>query len=58
MAADGMAFIRRLWQDWSLGFDTADCLEHVRESLADPPMAASASIWSAPPDTTSPLIPR
>ena len=103
VAADGMAFIRRLRQDWSPGFDAADCLEHVRESLADPaslsaaisyyraprpwtplaaqgrmrrrrrrlhgalrsrrftctapPMAVSASISSATPDATSPLIP-
>jgi pimeloyl-ACP methyl ester carboxylesterase len=36
VAADGMAFIKRLWQDWSPGFDAADCVEQVRDSLADP----------------------
>ena len=36
VAGDGMAFIKRLWQDWSPGFDAADCVEQVRESLADP----------------------
>jgi pimeloyl-ACP methyl ester carboxylesterase len=36
VAADGMAFIKRLWQDWSPGFDAADCVEQVRQSLADP----------------------
>ena len=49
VAADGMAFIRRLRQDWSPGFDAADCLEHVRESLADPAsLSAAISYYRAP----------
>jgi pimeloyl-ACP methyl ester carboxylesterase len=41
-AADGMAFIRRLWQDWSPGFDAAECVQHVRESLARPASLSAA----------------
>jgi pimeloyl-ACP methyl ester carboxylesterase len=49
VAADGMAFIRRLRQDWSPGFDPADCMEHVRESLADPvSLSAAISYYRAP----------
>jgi pimeloyl-ACP methyl ester carboxylesterase len=49
VAADGMAFIRRLRQDWSPGFDAADCLEYVRESLADPAsLSAAISYYRAP----------
>lgn len=49
VAADGMAFISRLWQDWSPGFDAADCMEHVRESLADPAsLSAAISYYRAP----------
>ena len=49
VAADGMAFIRRLWQDWSPGFDAADCVQHVRESLADPArLSAAISYYRAP----------
>jgi pimeloyl-ACP methyl ester carboxylesterase len=49
-AADGMAFIRRLWQDWSPGFDAAACVEDVRESLADPAsLSAAISYYRAPP---------
>jgi len=54
VAADGMAFISRLRQDWSPGFDAADCMEHVRESLADPAsLSAAISYYRAPqaPDT-------
>jgi hypothetical protein len=42
VAADGMAFIKRLWQDWSPGFDAADCVEQVRQSLADPASLSAA----------------
>ena len=42
VAADGMAFIKRLWQDWSPGFDAADCVAQVRESLADPASLSAA----------------
>jgi pimeloyl-ACP methyl ester carboxylesterase len=42
VAADGMAFIKRLWQDWSPGFDAAHYVEQVRESLADPASLSAA----------------
>ncbi len=42
VAAEGMAFIKRLWQDWSPGFDAADCVEQVRQSLADPASLSAA----------------
>ena len=42
VAADGMAFIKRLWQDWSPGFDAADSVAQVRESLADPASLSAA----------------
>jgi pimeloyl-ACP methyl ester carboxylesterase len=49
VAADGMAFIRRLWQDWSPGFDAEDCIEPLRESLADPAsLSAAISYYRAP----------
>jgi pimeloyl-ACP methyl ester carboxylesterase len=55
VAADGMAFIRRLWQDWSPGFDAADCIEQVRESLADPAsLSAAISYYRAPQAPASP----
>ncbi len=55
VAADGMAFIRRLWQDWSPGFDAADCVEHVRESLAGPAsLSAAISYYRAPQAPDSP----
>ena len=51
----GMAFIRRLWRDWSPGFDAADCLEHVRVSLADPAnLLAAISYYRAPQAPDSP----
>jgi pimeloyl-ACP methyl ester carboxylesterase len=49
VAADGMTFIKRLWQDWSPGFDAADCVEHVRESLSDPAsLSAAIGYYRAP----------
>jgi len=55
VAADGMAFIRRLWRDWSPGFDAADCLEHIRVSLADPAsLSAAISYYRAPQAPDSP----
>ena len=55
VAADGIAFIRWLWQDWSPGFDAADCLEHVRESLAEPTsLSAAISCYRVPQDPDSP----
>jgi pimeloyl-ACP methyl ester carboxylesterase len=36
VAADGMAFLDRLWQDWSPGYDAADDLARVKRSLERP----------------------
>lgn len=58
VAADGMAFIRRLWQDWSPGFDAADCMEHVRESLADPVSLSAAISYYRAPQTAARRAPQ
>jgi len=36
VAADGMTFLDRLWQDWSPGYDAAKDLARVKESLRQP----------------------
>jgi pimeloyl-ACP methyl ester carboxylesterase len=36
VAANGMAFIDQLWQDWSPGYDAAEHLTGVKESLRQP----------------------
>lgn len=36
VAADDMAFLGRLWGDWSPGYDAADDLANVRDALRDP----------------------
>ena len=33
---DDLRLIRRLWEDWSPGYDYAEDFRHVREALADP----------------------
>ena len=33
---DDLAFIDRLWADWSPGYDAADDLAHVKDALRDP----------------------
>jgi len=43
VAGDDFAFIARLWEDWSPGYDGAADVAHVKESLADP-AALSAAI--------------
>jgi pimeloyl-ACP methyl ester carboxylesterase len=42
VAAGNMAFLDRLWQDWSPGFDASQQLAQVRQSLADPACLAAA----------------
>jgi pimeloyl-ACP methyl ester carboxylesterase len=42
VAADGMAFIDKLWRDWSPGFDPGEHLERVKDSLRDPANLAAA----------------
>jgi pimeloyl-ACP methyl ester carboxylesterase len=36
VAADGMAFLDRLWQDWSPGYDATEDLARVKECLREP----------------------
>ena len=36
VAADGMAFLDRLWHDWSPGYDAAEDLARVKECLRQP----------------------
>jgi len=42
VAADGMSFIDRLWQDWSPGFQPGGHLTMVKQSLKDPANLAAA----------------
>jgi pimeloyl-ACP methyl ester carboxylesterase len=39
---DGLEFIRRLWNDWSPGFDPTEDMEHLRAALGDPAHLAAA----------------
>jgi pimeloyl-ACP methyl ester carboxylesterase len=54
VAADGMAFIKRLWQDWSPGFDAAECVEQVRESLGNPASLSAAMGYYRAPQAAEP----
>jgi pimeloyl-ACP methyl ester carboxylesterase len=42
VAADGMSFIDKLWQDWSPGYQPGEYLDLVKESLRDPANLAAA----------------
>ncbi len=42
VAMDDFAFVGRLWADWSPGYDAAQDLQHVRESLGRPEHLAAA----------------
>ena len=54
--ADDLAFIARLWADWSPGYDASDDLPRVRDALRDPAHLAAAlgyyraTLGTAPPD--------
>jgi pimeloyl-ACP methyl ester carboxylesterase len=37
-----LAFVERLWADWSPGYDAADDLPHVKDALRDPENLAAA----------------
>jgi pimeloyl-ACP methyl ester carboxylesterase len=52
VSADGMAFIGRLWADWSPGFDAAPWVERVRQSLGDPERLAAAIGYYRAPEAT------
>jgi pimeloyl-ACP methyl ester carboxylesterase len=58
VAADGMAFITRLRQDWSPGFDATQWVDRVRESLGDPArLSAAISYYRAPLAADLPAAP-
>ncbi|MGI9005960.1 MAG: alpha/beta fold hydrolase [Streptosporangiaceae bacterium] len=42
VAHDDLAFVERLWQDWSPGFDPGEHLESVKACLRDPANLAAA----------------
>ena len=42
VAADGMAFLDRLWRDWSPGYDATEDLARVKECLREPANLAAA----------------
>lgn len=42
VAADDLAFVARLWADWSPGYDATEDLAHVRASLGTPENLAAA----------------
>lgn len=42
VGADDLAFVARLWADWSPGYDAAEDLAHVREALGTPENLAAA----------------
>jgi pimeloyl-ACP methyl ester carboxylesterase len=42
VAAEGMAFLDRLWADWSPGYDAADDLAFVKDCLGDRPNLVAA----------------
>ncbi len=42
VAADDLAFIDRLWREWSPGYDASEDLAHVKESLREPVNLAAA----------------
>ena len=58
VAADDLAFIERLWQDWSPGYEAAEDVAGVKDALRDPANLSAAlgyyraMLGSAPPDPT------
>jgi pimeloyl-ACP methyl ester carboxylesterase len=55
VAADGYAFIDRLWRDWSPGYDASGDLPHVKAALDGPHLGAALGYYRAmfgtlPPD--------
>jgi pimeloyl-ACP methyl ester carboxylesterase len=42
VAQDDLAFVDRLWADWSPGYDATDDLPHVKDALRDPVNLAAA----------------
>jgi pimeloyl-ACP methyl ester carboxylesterase len=56
VAADDLAFIDRLWDDWSPGYDSADDVPAVKDALRDPANLGAAigyyraMLGTSPPD--------
>jgi pimeloyl-ACP methyl ester carboxylesterase len=54
VAAEQMAFLDRLWRDWSPGYDAAEDLARVKASLRQPAnLSAAISYYRDPPNETS-----
>jgi pimeloyl-ACP methyl ester carboxylesterase len=53
VAADGMAFLDRLWQDWSPGYDATEDLARVKECLREPANLNAAIGYYRDPVTAS-----
>lgn len=54
VGADDLAFIDRLWRDWSPGHDPAEDMAHLRAALGDPANLSAAlgyyrAIWGSEP---------
>ena len=53
VAADGMAFLDRLWRDWSPGYDAAEDLAQVKKSLRQPANLQAAISYYRDPASAS-----
>jgi pimeloyl-ACP methyl ester carboxylesterase len=55
VAADDLAFVDRLWADWSPGYDASSDLPHVKDALRSPAnLAAAIGYYRAVLGTTQP----
>jgi pimeloyl-ACP methyl ester carboxylesterase len=55
VAADGMAFLDRLWRDWSPGYDATEDLARVKACLREPAnLAAAIGYYRDPPAGAAP----
>jgi pimeloyl-ACP methyl ester carboxylesterase len=54
VAADDMAFIERLWRDWSPGHDPTEDVAFVKESLREPAHLRAAIDYYRTPSGTPP----
>jgi pimeloyl-ACP methyl ester carboxylesterase len=53
VAADNMAFLDRLWADWSPGYDATVDLQYVKRSLSDPARVKAAIDYYRAPRASS-----
>ena len=54
LAAGDMAFLDRLWQDWSPGYDASEDLRNVKQCLRGEGNLAAA-IWRGSAPSSAPL---